>query len=298
MTTRLSLRRDNLGQSTSDHRVVGDSSVGHVNRRNPGRVGLDFAEPLRTNPLAAHAVGRAVGERLFQFRQLMFFDGDNHFAAAVVGQSFALAKLLHRLLASRQLMPATNQADNKRRSGARPSCGPFDASRRRLLSPARSPFCRETARESDTPSSKPDNAAANDDQVALLHIFRKSALRPECRGKMVSAVLQWYWTQWRLAIMTRVTISDAVLGTLGTAAEEAELCRCGRASRGLFSLGSSISPVRVSLGQRQSFRRRVRALAAAKPKATLPSKCSTSPAEPLMYRQYRWKRSAAKSTRA
>ena len=54
---------DDLREPARDLGVVDDAGLGHMHRGDARAVRLNFAEPLRSNPLAANAVGRAIGER-------------------------------------------------------------------------------------------------------------------------------------------------------------------------------------------------------------------------------------------
>ena len=90
---------DDRGEPPRDLRVVDDARLGHVDRGNPGTVRLDLAQPLGADPFAAHAVGRAVGERLLELRKLLLLDRDNHLAAHFPRNALARAELFHRRFA-------------------------------------------------------------------------------------------------------------------------------------------------------------------------------------------------------
>ena len=135
----------------------------------PAAVGLDLAKALRADPLAADAVRRAVGERLVDLRQQAFFSRDDHFAAAVVGQSFALAELFHRLFAesaverSQRAGPVVDARVEHARVAARLMLGDgvlfFEHGDGLAGKPLEKSIGRRQA----------DNSAADDDEVAALH---------------------------------------------------------------------------------------------------------------------------------
>ena len=142
----------------------------------PGAVRLDLAEPLRTDPLAAHAVRRAVGRAVLSSR------GNSSSSTATITLPQMSNGIFSRgrtppspLAGAAVLRLAASRADSRCPSGARPSCGRSDAWRRRLPFPARRPSCRETARESDS-RRQADDAAADDDEVDAASSIRSTSL--------------------------------------------------------------------------------------------------------------------------
>src|SRR5690606_33103522 len=83
----------------ADTAVVDDAGAGNVDRADAGGVGLELAEPLGGDHFALDAIRLAALVDLLERGDLAGAHGDDHFGAALEGELFALAELLHRPLA-------------------------------------------------------------------------------------------------------------------------------------------------------------------------------------------------------
>ena len=87
------------GQTLADLRIVHNAGFGHMNRFDPGGMGLDFLEVLALDKGTAYAILLPPFIDALQRRQLGFASGHNDFATNLVLNPFGGTKCLHGLFA-------------------------------------------------------------------------------------------------------------------------------------------------------------------------------------------------------